>query len=361
MGVCVVVMGCGDQTVVLPATPATVDMRPDATGDMAKDMTIDAPADLPTPRDMPINQDASTDQTGPMDMSNTPRTYTVAVVSDLNGSYGSTTYGQDVHRAVNWLSTQLKPDLVLSTGDMVAGQKQGLNYKGMWQGFHDAVTLPLKQAGIPFAPTPGNHDASGYDAFEHERNEYIEQWQKHSPQVEFVERTYYPLYYAYKVGPALFISLDDTLIGKLGGPQLGWLEDVLKNNADVPLKFVYGHIPLYAVAQGRESQTLRDDDLERLLDTYQVTAFISGHHHAYYPGKRGSLRLVNLGCLGSGARRLIGESSRSDKSLVVFQYNAQGMLDLDGLKGAQFQEVIPRSTLPPKITYGGRTIVRDDL
>ena len=49
-------------------------------------------------------------------------TLRVAVISDLNGSYGSTVYHpaikQDIARLV-----ELKPDLIISTGDMVAGQR----------------------------------------------------------------------------------------------------------------------------------------------------------------------------------------------------------------------------------------------
>ncbi|MBL9057575.1 MAG: hypothetical protein JNJ84_15015, partial [Rhodobacteraceae bacterium] len=46
----------------------------------------------------------------------------IAVISDLNGSYGSTDYGQPVSGAVARIIA-LKPDLVISTGDMVAGQR----------------------------------------------------------------------------------------------------------------------------------------------------------------------------------------------------------------------------------------------
>ena len=41
----------------------------------------------------------------------------------------------------------------LSTGDMVAGEKAGLNYQAMRDSFHEVVTLPLAESGIPFAVT----------------------------------------------------------------------------------------------------------------------------------------------------------------------------------------------------------------
>jgi len=44
----------------------------------------------------------------------------VAVISDMNGSYGSTEYESTVDGAVRRI-VALKPNLVISTGDMVAG------------------------------------------------------------------------------------------------------------------------------------------------------------------------------------------------------------------------------------------------
>ena len=46
----------------------------------------------------------------------------VVVISDLNGSYGSTSYSKRIPVAIQRIIA-LKPDLVISTGDMVAGQR----------------------------------------------------------------------------------------------------------------------------------------------------------------------------------------------------------------------------------------------
>lgn len=58
----------------------------------------------------------------------------VVVISDLNGSYGSTDYSSHVSRAVSRIK-EIKPDVILITGDMVAGMKNGLNYQAMWDSF----------------------------------------------------------------------------------------------------------------------------------------------------------------------------------------------------------------------------------
>lgn len=288
-----------------------------------------------------------------------PVTYTVAIVSDLNSSYGSTSYRADVGAATNFITRDLKPDLVLSTGDMVAGQKAGLDYRAMWRAFHGVVTDPLSAADIAFAPTPGNHDASGYAAYADERDIYVDEWNQKRPTLDYVEDTYYPLRYAYRLGPALFISLDATTVGGLGQPQMQWLEDVLDDNADASVKVVYGHIPLWGFAQGRETEIIGDPTLETLLTTGGVDLFASGHHHAYYPGRRDELRLLSMDCLGSGPRKLIGEDATSARSLAVITYDRDGIHTVEAFEAPNFTTAIPRSSLPQWIDDGNAVITRD--
>ena len=82
----------------------------------------------------------------------------VAVISDLNGSYGSTDYRSTVSAAINRIIA-INPDLVISTGDMVAGQRRPHlseeELGAMWRAFHRTVTEPLHEAGIALAVTPG--------------------------------------------------------------------------------------------------------------------------------------------------------------------------------------------------------------
>lgn len=322
------------------------DMRP-APPDQAADLTI-----IP---------DASPDMRPAPDMAPAQRVYTVAIISDLNNSYGSTTYGPEVHDAIRWITQTARPELVLSTGDMVAGQKAGLDYDAMWTAFHAAVTEPLAQAGIPLAPTPGNHDASGYNGFQQERERYIAQWLVRRPRVQMVDDTFFPLYYAFEQGPALFISLDDTLVAPLGGAQMMWLDDVLSRHADKPVKIVYGHIPQVPFTQGREDEIIGDPALDQLLERHRVTAFISGHHHGYYPGKRGSVRHISMACLGAGPRRLIGDDIITPRAVVLLHYDTSGLLSVEAYTGQGMREIIPRALLPGMITHGEWTIFRDDL
>jgi hypothetical protein len=325
----------------------------DAGGDAGSEDAADAGNDDPVDGGSADVVDAGTGAIDPP----TPPLH-VAVISDLNGSYGSTTYGSTVHAAVAALLAS-PPDLVLVTGDMVAGQQAGLDYAAMWAGFHAAVTDPLQAAGIPVAVTPGNHDASGYSGFGAERDEYERQWRARVPAVDFVDDAQYPFRYAFRAGRGLFVSLDDTLIGPLAAEQRDWLDGVLRTDDEV--KVVFGHVPLHPFTIGRETEILADDDLEDVLVARDVDLFVSGHHHGYYPGLHGALRVVSMACLGSGPRALIGTSATSPRSLVRFVVDDGGLRDLDAYGGAGFDDVVLRSSLPPSLGSGASLVRRDDL
>lgn len=288
------------------------------------------------------------------------RALRVAVISDMNGGYGSRSYGEAVHGAVARI-VELSPDLVLSTGDMVAGQRAGLDYEGMWASFHAAVSDRLAASGIPFAVSPGNHDASGYPPFAHERAIYVDEWLRRRPELAFQDGAHYPLRYSFVAGPALFVALDATTVGPLDGEQMAWLDAQLELGADHPVKIVFGHVPLYPFAEGRRTEFLGDPALEELLVRHGVSLFVSGHHHAYYPGHRGPLRLVSMACLGGGSRPLIGSDEESARSILLFEVTDEGVRALDAFAGEHFDTAIDRASLPPEVGLPGMRIERDDL
>ena len=281
--------------------------------------------------------------------------------ADLNDSYGSTSYSSAVHAAVSAVVAQ-KPDLVLCTGDMVAGQMAGLDYEGMWSGFHVAVTDVLESAGLPLAVTPGNHDASGYGGFEKEREIFVRHWQERKPDLAYIDDSHYPLRYSFSAGPALFVSLDDSTVGPLDTEQMEWLDAQLSGNQHFPTKIVYGHVPLMPFSAGRETEIIDDPGLEALLDRHGVTLFISGHHHAYYPGRRGKIRYVSTACLGAGPRPVIGTDTAAPLSFLLFELDSSGgITSLDALGGRAFDTPIARASLPAAIENGAWRVTRDDL
>jgi acid phosphatase type 7 len=293
-------------------------------------------------------------------------TMRLAVISDLNSEYGSLTYESSVHASVKALVERIHPDLVLITGDMVAGQKplaSALDYDGMWASFHGIVTDALRAARIPVAPTPGNHDASAFAGFAHERATYKAEWSTPTrrPPLSFVDDSQFPFRYSFEQQGALFISLDATVPGPLSAEQLAWLTATLEASAKYPVKIVFGHLPIHPVAIGRETEVLADGALEALLAAHGVTLFVSGHHHAYYPGRAGGLRQLAMPCAGAGPRRLIETTAPTPQGLAVVDIEKNEIKALETLEAPSFTSPVARTRLPEYVAFDGHVVVRDDL
>ncbi len=282
------------------------------------------------------------------------------ILSDMNASYGSTTYSKDVVTAVK-KTIELKPDVVLSTGDMVAGQKTDLtNHAAMWSSFHAVVTAPLIKAGLSFAVTPGNHDGSAYPNFKKERELFKSEWKKFKPKLNFLDDQFYPEYYSFIVKGALFISLDTTIIGNIPEKQMNWLKSELAKRTDYKVKILFAHVPLFPFAMTKGQEHFNDKRLEMLMQEHKVSFFLSGHNHAYYPGFKEGVFYVGQGCLGSGPRTLIGDTSTSPKSMTVIDYDGKNF-KIQALTAPTFNKVLDHETLPKEIPHDEGSFIREDL
>jgi len=288
----------------------------------------------------------------------------VAVISDLNGNYGSTEYESTVDGAVRRI-VEMKPDLVISTGDMVAGQRKPHltrpQVETMWRAFHEHVSNPLAEAGIPLAVTPGNHDGSAYHGFELERQIYGEQWSARRLAVTFVDAAHYPYHYAFAAGEALFVSLDATTLGGLAPEQMTWLKELLaEHGPKYRQRVVFSHVPLWPFTQGREREFIGDPALEQLLKDAKVDLYLSGHHHAFYPGHKDGIHLVSQACAGAGPRRLIGSDQRSPRAFTLIEIDGT-QLRLAALKEPDFTQRVDWRTLPERIHSQAAELIRADL
>jgi hypothetical protein len=259
----------------------------------------------------------------------------IVVISDLNSQYGSTSYEPEVARAIA-LIPDWQPDLVVGGGDMVAGQNPSLTREqilAMWAAFDKQVGAPLRKAGLAFGFTIGNHDASaalavsGKSLFPNERELAAAHWNnpKHDPGLQFVDRAKFPFYYSFQKND-IFYLVWDASTAKISPEQLTWAEKSLASRTAqrAKMRIAIGHLPLYAVAVGRdEPGEILDnaDQLRSLLERYHVHTYISGHHHAYFPGHRGQLELLHTGALGSGPRPLLNSNLAPQKTLTVVDIN----------------------------------------
>ena len=288
----------------------------------------------------------------------------VAVISDLNGAYGSTEYAAAVGHAVARI-VALKPDLVISTGDMVAGQRRPhlsrSDVEGMWQAFHAHVTVPLAAAGIALAVTPGNHDGSGYQGFELERAIFAEQWQPRRPALQFVDAGDYPFNYAFSAGEVLFLAVDATKVGHLSDPQMAWIEATLdRHGPRYRWRVVFSHLPVWPFAKGREREVIGDPALQELLRRADVELYLSGHHHAFYPGVKDGITHLSQSCLGAGPRWLLGDQRHSPRSFTLLEFK-DGKPSITAFAAPDFTAAIDWAGLPARIRSSIADLVRADL
>lgn len=301
------------------------------------------------------------------------RTWKIAVISDMNQSYGSKTYSSQLKSAIAKIQND-NFDLVLSTGDMVAGQKSGLDYDGMWNAFHNTVTRPLEKASLPLLPSAGNHDASTGSAFRKEREMYQSTWKgfpvdrfnslrSNDEKVQFVAGVTqnYPLNYAVTMGSAVLISLDATAVGPLVNDQVTWLEKVLSRTSNYPVKIVFGHVPLYPFAFGKASEYIArgtassgyGSRIEKMLEQYKVTYCLSGHSHVYFPGRRaGTVKYISVPLLGSGARKVLTKDRSGNvakSAYLEITFNSSGANSMVAIESPSFKQ-IPSSSVPSAVS-----------
>ena len=300
--------------------------------------------------------------------------FRLVVISDLNSQYGSTEYEPEVDRAIA-LIPQWQPDLVLCGGDMIAGQKASLTQsqiEAMWAAFERHVAEPLHQHSIPFGFTIGNHDGSGAIKnqsliFSNERDLAKAYWnqKQHQLGLNFVDRDNFPFDYSFQQN-GIFFLVWDASTQNISEKQLAWVKQSLNSQAaqQAAVRIAIGHLPLYpvAVTKNKPGEYLANgSQLRSLLTQQNVQIYISGHHHAYYPGKKGQLELLHAGALGQGARQLINSK--------IMPYQTVTIVDLDLTTSQIFYttynatnwELISLKELPSSITGNNGTIWRHDL
>ena len=299
--------------------------------------------------------------------------FRLVVISDLNSQYGSTEYEVEVDEAIA-LIPQWQPDLVLSGGDAIAGQKASLTkaqINAMWAAFDRHVAAPLREYGVPFGFTIGNHDGSGAIKdrtliFKQERDLARAYWQQQRLGLNFVDRANFPFYYSFQQQNIFFLVWDAST-HNISQQQLTWIEQALVSPAarQAAVKIVVGHLPLYPIATAKNKPgeyLTRGTQLRSLLEQHQVLMYVSGHHHAYYPGKLGKLKLFHAGALGQGARQLINGTLPPSKTVTVID------LELDAnvarifytTYNAETWEIISLEQLPAAIPSIDGDILRSE-
>ena len=297
----------------------------------------------------------------------------VAILSDFNGAYGSTSYPPALGRSVARIVNDWRPDAVLSAGDLIAGQKASLTdaqVRAMWAAFDRDVRVPLNRAGIPFAFTPGNHDA----ALPRDRREARTYWQAHPPALTFVDRADFPFRSSFTLGGGtVFVATLDAAGPVVDAGQRAWLAAQL---ASAParaagIRLVLGHLPLSGVSEGknRAGEVIRDaGPLRQVMQDGRVLAYVSGHHAAYYPGRLGTPGQLSaagqsgglnvLASGGIGGRDYVGHPGTARSTLTLLTLHpATGHATFQTVD-ADTGQPVQISSLPARLDGLGGTLNR---
>jgi len=281
----------------------------------------------------------------------------IVIISDLNNAYGALDYEPEVDSTIVRIIRDWKPDLVLCGGDMIAGQRPALTdgrVDSMWMAFDKHIAAPLRDAGIPFGFTLGNHDGSGYPNHTRDRafaKSYFSAT-KHNTGLNLADKGEFPFWYSFTSGP-YFIASWDATTENIPQENLDWLAQQLETDQakNATFRLVVGHLPLYGVAIGRDTRgniLANADSLRQFLEKRNVDLYISGHHHAWYPGRHTWLNLLNAGAIGSGARSLL-DGSPPRKTVTIIDYPGEGQTFTETTYDASTWEVIDPSTLPASL------------
>lgn len=299
----------------------------------------------------------------------------LVVISDLNEAYGATDYSPELDKGIK-LIPFWQPDLVLSGGDMVAGQQPSLTdtqLQAMWQAFDAHIAAPLRKANIPFGFTIGNHDASGALGlggkflFQKERNVAADYWKDpaHDPGVQFIDKYEFPFYFTFEFKDIFFLVWDGSS-SAIPPEKLAWVEKALSSEKaqNAKMRVLVGHLPLYAVAIGRDEpgEVMENaDQLRSMLEKYHVHTYISGHHHAYYPAHRGNLQLLHSGLLGAGPRPLLdGTAPRKTLTVVDIKFDSPDLTTYTTYD-IQTLQLIEAKKLPRFLTGHNGIVIRRDV
>ena len=274
-------------------------------------------------------------------------TIRIAVISDINGSYGSTYYSPNVHAAIRDIIRR-KADIVLCAGDMVAGQKKGLNYKAMWQAFHYAVDDVFFDQGIDFVFAPGNHDASSYAGFEPERAAYAQAWESRKPRSPMIHGGSYPFWYGVLYRDILILTLDVTRPYALGDDQLDWLEASLRHYANARHKIVMGHLPIDPIRTAQFYDVVGSQRFLDILQAQKVDFYISGHHHVYYPGHIDELRTIAAPALGANPRAF-SRANLPRNAYVWIELPPEGPAKVEAFVAPDYRDTVDIKQLPTRI------------
>ena len=194
---------------------------------------------------------------------------------------------------VNRITTQIKPAFVIHCGDMVSitPRTDSKAIEPMWKLFNREVRDRITGAGVPFFPSPGNHDIYGKG-----REIYTRIWKDYTNRGIALLSGDYTRSYAFQYEDCLFISVDGSGIS-LSKATMSWISTMLgtygKKAAHL---FLITHVGF--IGKGRHLGDVLQGDARKLLNDRRIEFILSGHQHLYSRDKLGSITHIIAGSAG---------------------------------------------------------------
>ncbi|NJN64296.1 MAG: CHRD domain-containing protein, partial [Acidobacteria bacterium] len=308
--------------------------------------------------------------------------FVLGFVSDMNGSFGATTYDRSIRDSFSFF-VQQGVNAVLSAGDMVAGQcasASACDETAMWAGFDRELYSQLKGAAIPFLFTLQNHDAANPWDIEGA----LEFWLNAAnipagDGLRFVDDTDYPRNYSAVIDFDLDGTDDIFFVAAfnpgddLNPTELAFLDATLASPEaqTARLRVVAAGQPLYAVSAERNTGgfvTGPRDAITAILRERNVNFYMSGDSAAYYPGKRFDIQLLSLAEMAGTGKAYIGESQVPPTAITradIFTddpYYGRNAIVFTTYDTRNDFAIVRKETLPTALFgFDNEFVIRDDV
>ena len=196
-----------------------------------------------------------------------------AIVGDRTGSHVEGVYGAIIEEI-----ERLKPDFVMTVGDMIEGYTEDTTV--LVEEWQEYMSL-LEPLTMPIYHTPGNHDITT------------------DPMEGLYRRYMGDPYYSFDHRGLHFVILDNSRASTgddLSSEQMKWLAEDLSANHESIYTIIFVHKPYWF-------DTIAVDNphaLHALLVEHDVDAVFTGHYHRYFVGEYDGIIYTSIGSSGGG-------------------------------------------------------------
>ena len=199
-----------------------------------------------------------------------------AIVSDRTGGHRGHVFETALAKA-----NLMKPDFVMSVGDLIEGYTQDVDEIAAQWGEFRGLLAGLE---MPFYFVPGNHDLS-------------------NPVMAATWREQFgPTYYHFTYRGVLFICLntEDGGASQISDEQVEHVRRALVENPGARWTLLFMHKPLWHAAEDASGRA-QFERIEALLANRKYTVF-AGHYHTYKKSVRNDRRYIVLATTGGGSQ-----------------------------------------------------------